>query len=529
MLMDTISFKRLRTNRVAIRAVFFLFVILSMVSILNHEMWRDEMDVWLVAKYNSLEGIFDTIKVQGNPALWFLVVKAIQQIFPSPFGMAVANLFFVALAVLLLLKYAPFERLQTVLLTFSYFIFYEYGTISRSYGMTLFCIFAVSTLYPRRRKYTIPIAALLAITCSIHAMNLVFAGCFAFLLVVEYIYSQKSTSVRYARKSHLLISALVLMIGMFLALYQAMPSEDSPWLLSSTDRWRFHGPLSVLSLLWKSFIPLSSPGVHFWNTNILPDGPVMILLSLFILLISCLFFVRKPIICSFYLLGITSFLFFFYKVYHGFIRHHGFLFILFVISYWLSFNHSEVNSNSRFDVPHRILHNKKVGLFSLICFIQFVAVFLPVYFDWRYPFSASKQVAQYLLQSDLQNAVLLGDKDVAVAPVSGWLDREIYYPTIGDYGRAVIWNHPNRKAVPLENIRTDKTYHRMIKKRALELANERHNDVIMILNYPIDERLLHEFPLAIVDDETYFIYRVNSKKFCAPSNHSHSLPNVNGS
>jgi len=505
-----IYFKRLPTNRNIIGFVFPLFIILCLVSIMKHEMWRDEMDVWLIAKDTSFNTIFGAIKAQGHPALWFLVVKVVQQFFISPFGMALANLFFISLAVLLLLKYSPLGQLQSVLLTFSYFIFYEYGTISRNYAMSLFFIFAVCALYPKRQRHIILIAILLAISCSIHSMNLIFAFCFAFLFASEYIFAAESTASTRPPKLHLFIAGLVLAVGTILALYQALPSKDSPWALSSAHSWVFHSPLRALSSIWKAFVPISSPGIHFWNTNILPDGLIMILMSLIILIISSALFFRKFIICCFYLLGITSFIIFFTKVYHGFTRHHGFLFVIFLVTYWISFYHADSTRDNVLTRLSRVFLNKKFNFFTFICFIQFISLSVPLYFDWLYPFSESRAVSKYLTKNNLQDCVLLGDKDYSVAPVAGWLDREMYYPAIDDFGKAVDWNNPNRKSMPLEDIRQNIAYHNAIKQKAEKLARQRNKDVVLILNYPLDETPLKQFATSIVPDETYYIYRVNS-------------------
>ena len=497
-----------RSNKVFITITLSLFLIIGIVNILNHEMWRDEMDVWMVANYNSPQAIINHIKVQGHPALWFLVVKAVQQVFHHPFAMAVTNLLFISLSVFVLLKYAPFSRFQKIFLSFSYFILYEYGTVSRNYGISVFFIFVVCALYAHRDKYTIPIAILIFLSCNTHAMNLVFAGCFAFLFAAEHIFQIRSRIESRIPKSHLLIGAFILMSGVVLALIQAIPSKDSPWAMSSAHHWLFYRPLSVLTVVWKSFIPISFPSIHFWNTNILPDGNVMILFSLLIIIASCIIFIRKPIVLSFYILGAMTFFFFFLKIYHGFTRHHGYLFIMFIISYWISFDHIDAKHVNFLTRLNQVLINKKFNFFTLICFIQFVAVFIPIYFDWHYPFSESKEVGQYIVENHFQDNIFFGDKDVIVAPVSGWIDHKIYYPAIGDFGRYVEWNHPNRKSRPMMDSQSKKKYDRMILQKAKALANEKNKDVILILNYPIDDKPLKTFTTSIVPDEVYYIYRV---------------------
>jgi hypothetical protein len=182
---------------------------------------------------------------------------------------------------------------------------------------------------------------------------------------------------------------------------------------------------------------------------------------------------------------------------------------MFVISYWISYNYIETKHENLLTRLNQGLTGKKFNFFTFICFIQFIAAFIPVYFDWHYPFSTSKKVGQYIVENRLQDDVLFGDKDVSVAPVSGWIDREIYYPVIGDFARYVIWNHPNRKSHSLKDIRNNIIYSRMIRQKAKTLANEKNKDVILILNYEIDDKPLKTFTTSIVPDEVYYIYKVH--------------------
>jgi hypothetical protein len=183
---------------------------------------------------------------------------------------------------------------------------------------------------------------------------------------------------------------------------------------------------------------------------------------------------------------------------------------MFLVAYWISFNYRGLQRNSLLTRVNNVALNGKFSFFTLICLIQFISVFVPIYFDYRYPFSASQEVAKYLVKNNLQNCVLFGDKDFCTEPVAGWIDRKIYYPAIGDYARNTIWNHPNRKNVPLTDIQNNTDYFQTIKQEARELADKTSKDVIMILNYQMDENPLRKFTTSIVADEIYYLYRVGS-------------------
>src|SRR5687767_4774762 len=56
------------------------FFVIALLGLLNHEMWRDEHQTWLVARdANSLPQLLDNMNYEGNPALWhfflFLITR----------------------------------------------------------------------------------------------------------------------------------------------------------------------------------------------------------------------------------------------------------------------------------------------------------------------------------------------------------------------------------------------------------------------------------------------------------------------
>ena len=74
----------------------------------------------------------------------------------------------------------------------------------------------------------------------------------------------------------------------------------------------------------------------------------------------------------------------------------------------------------------------------------------------------------------------------------------------------LIWNHPNRNSIPPPNERNKNDYIKTIIRKVERLAHEQKKDVILILNYAVDEELVKEFTVAIVPDETYYIYKISA-------------------
>jgi hypothetical protein len=70
-----------------------IFLVLGIVLVFHHEMWRDEVNVWLIAKdIQSPFGILQHLRYDGHPGLWHLCVFAIRHIIPYPIAMQILHL-----------------------------------------------------------------------------------------------------------------------------------------------------------------------------------------------------------------------------------------------------------------------------------------------------------------------------------------------------------------------------------------------------------------------------------------------------
>ena len=80
---------------------------------------------------------------------------------------------------------------------------------------------------------------------------------------------------------------------------------------------------------------------------------------------------------------------------------------------------------------------------SFILAIHFFAGIHRVSLDIVYPYSASKEVAAFIRNSEYSDWPLFGSRDVELASVSGYLGKSIYYPEINRLGTFTEWNNRN--------------------------------------------------------------------------------------
>ncbi|HEX6848648.1 MAG TPA: hypothetical protein VF144_16800, partial [Chitinophagaceae bacterium] len=163
------------------------FFVIALIGLLNHEMWRDEHQAWLVARdANSLPGLLENMKYEGNPALWHFFLFLITRFTHDPIFLQVFHLLIASSFIFIFNRYAPLRNLHKILFSFGYFPLYEYAVISRSYALGILLVFVVCALYKTRTAKYILMGVLLALLSNVTIYALVFAGALAGILVLDY-------------------------------------------------------------------------------------------------------------------------------------------------------------------------------------------------------------------------------------------------------------------------------------------------------------------------------------------------------
>ncbi len=159
-------------------------------------------------------------------------------------------------------------------------------------------------------------------------------------------------------------------------------------------------------------------------------------------------------------------------------------------------------------------HKGKV--LTLILVIHLVGGVVAAQYDYRYTFSQARGTAKFIKKEKLDDLIIAGDEYTGVAPVSGYLGKKLYYPRVHRVGSFWIL-----KQGWLPNVTPDE-----VLKEAKAFGEKRGRDVLIVLNYPLDEQMLEKYSLtkvaefvgAIVGYEQYYLYlgkccgKMSSKK-----------------
>ena len=131
--------------------LFIALAAFNSVRIFRHPMWSDEMqDFLLAAGSSSPLDLFLKLKYEGHAGLWHLLLWVVTRFTTDPVWMQALHLA-IALGIWVLIwRLAPFGKLEKLLLLLSYFLFFEYFVVSRTYAIGVLLGFAVVVLRMQR-------------------------------------------------------------------------------------------------------------------------------------------------------------------------------------------------------------------------------------------------------------------------------------------------------------------------------------------------------------------------------------------
>ena len=478
-------------NRFA-AAVTLAFLALGGIGLARHEMWRDEMQAWLIpAGSASLGELIHNLRYEGHPALWHVLLWFASRVTARPEAMQVLHLAISAAAVFLFARSAPFSRLVRALAVFGYFPLYEYTVISRNYGLGMLFLFAACALFPTRRRSYLPIAGALALLANSNPYAWLLALAFAGTLVLEPLWDREIRAR--LRPADAVLGLLLFAAAAAMAAAQMIPPPDGNFATSWFLELRPARVFRILSAVARAWLPIPNPAEPTaWNTNLLwhlrNGATAMIGLALMGAAVAALRRSRPALV--FFLSGTAALLGFSYVKYAGYTRHYGAHFLLLLACLWIARAQGE-KTRDRF-------------LIALLA-VQIVAGAWVYGQDLVRPFSAARATAGFLRDPRYAGMVVVGLPDSITTPVAGYLGRPFYYPQSRSFGTYVLWNQDRALQVPFGEL-----------CRILRRQVRQHREgILLVLDQPpplCGARLRPEelagFRDSLLPEESYGVYRL---------------------
>lgn len=399
--------------------VFGIFLLAYIVVTVFHEPWFDEAEAWQIAKCASLKEIlFVNPHYEGHPPLWHLILRIpICLGIPYEIGLKVITGIFSSISVWLIIFKAPFSKYVRYMLPFGYFIFYQFGVISRPYCMMVLAFLLIAISFKKRNEKPIFFILSMAFLCLTSAYGILLAGGIAIAWVIEIICDKSWASFSDFWKDRRVYELIVLFFFALWLIYCIVPSENTRAIFEKGNTIGF----DITSVLYTFFVMIPDCFLTSINQGYFGELSVSIpvviscaIMELFILFIVLYQIKTKKI--KFFLIPLFIFAIFFAFVYNN-VHHIGAIVCLFIFALWISFEEKQERIFGEYlKDKFKFFEKNEDKIKQFVKMGTFVCLAIPVFWtcvasinEINYKYCFSRDTAQFFKETKLYEAKIAGE------------------------------------------------------------------------------------------------------------------------
>ena len=448
-----------------------------------HAMWFDEIQAWNIARAShSLGGLWSNLRYEGHPVLWYLPLYALTRVTGDPRAMQVLQWTIACGVYALVLLRAPFAFWMRVVVVAGYFLAFEYGVISRSYGLgVLLALLAVHWL-ARPTPAWARTGVALALLAFVSLAGAVLAVAVAVSLGWSVWRGQLTVVERDRRRAGAVVGAVL--VAAAAAAATCVPPPDFVSFSLGIPTTPFDG-LSATRFaasaagVWRGLFPIPL-GMGRWNTNLLDDLPAhewwqaLVAIGIVILVTSALR--TRPFARTLWLVGtLGAFAFSVLVVLPDRSHYAGAFFVLFLVCVWCAV---APPGRAPADLPE--LTGGSTGLMRIatVVFVaQVVATVAILPYNSVHPFAPDRTLAQVAAARGMRDRIVSG-QDYDGVTMSGYLDVPVYSVARHDWIR---YFHNDQREADGNGRMTD----RVLQCTSARLAHQRAESMILVSDRPL--------------------------------------------
>jgi hypothetical protein len=471
--------------------LFALWCVVTVVTVLHHEPWRDEADTWLVARDLTLAQMWKLGPYVGTPLFWHVLEVPFAKAGLSYGWEEVLHWPLAAGMAALIAFRAPFSWRVRGLWLFSYFFVFEYAVVARGYALTCLLIFLACALHPRRHHGSVALVVVLVLAANTTPFGLFFVIAWQAVTGIEFLLALRS---RTATRAYV-VATLVGWAGTLLALAQLFPRpidgqkvDDGANLSGLTNAFsNGHWPA------WGNIYTREAMG--------------------FLCLLSVLWLVRRsPRALGLYVTFAALLAYLFGAKHVGFVRHWGYFDVDAIAALWIARGEGTLPRH----MPHTThashpLQRDRVGVRTWLTRIAVGTLVLQgcawvvrggqmVEDEWERRFSNAPALVTWLKDNHLDTRIIAAHPPTSGEALLPYLPHtQFFYPALDRMGTSMPWDE---KLEQNSSWKAPEVVAHI--RKAFPHADDPAQGVLLLLAWPISHRQADAlgYRLLHVEDES---------------------------
>ena len=510
----------IKKNKVNL-VIMLCYSIITFIILLFHESWRDEAQAWLIVRDLNIIEIFEQMKYEGHPIIWYLILMPFAKMGLPYIFVKIASWIICNIAVWLILKKAPFNIFIKTLFIFSMPMIYLYPSIARSYCLIPLAIVLIAIYYKQRHEKPIQYILSILFLANTHVIMYGMIGILLLLFYIEELIQNRKTNSK-EQKKKVYISLIVIVAGLILTIIPILISMTTNTDVSLTSNTSiFENTLEKMENAYNEML-----GGCFGREELVVN---IIAIALIMLL---LYEIRYNTKNALIIIATIGFQFLIYTyVYKGSEQRVSTLILLIMFILWIQKDKESIKNNKK-DEDKELINNQKyikkkrrkakltdIAEYILI-FVLIINIANGLYLvnkEIRTNYSSAYETSEWIKENLEEDSIFICTNMPFSSAIIPYINRDAFWsPQTLDYFSFTSWDENYKTAYSLKDLQ----------KRVKENFQENQN-LYLIYTYDFNEetmKLLEEqgYLVNIFEsnesvNEEYRIYKIEPKFLLAES------------
>ncbi len=176
--------------------MLFIYAVITFIAALNHEVWLDEAQAWVIARECTPAEVFAAMNTEGHPPLWHFILYPFAQLGASVEVLPFISWTFSVVTAAVVVFMSPFSLPLKAAVIFSGGFIYINSVISRPYCIIMLLLCLVAAVYPKRKNHPLLFGLLVALLANTHIFVCGIVGALGIFMLIDLFKDWKKGSAR---------------------------------------------------------------------------------------------------------------------------------------------------------------------------------------------------------------------------------------------------------------------------------------------------------------------------------------------